>query len=720
MSQDRVGYTAAVGAALAILVCALVLVDIRSLRPEWKQYQERGIELAAERLRQEVAHAASPEARGAAIRELETVRGRIPEIIEIRPFGGKLPAERCLTCHFGIEDVSASHPNSIFGCVICHGGNGPDLTVRGAHMNLRGGRNPAKLDLAAASCGGGDIMAGKCHSGREHHLLNRVVNVPRSLMATNAGIVSVLRFQWGIEADTKPRFGIRPISDGQTSLHAVGPELMADGRFNLSASHFRKFCAACHLWGSQPREAMGRLEGCPACHAPYGDDGRYQGSDPTVKRDEIGHPATHSLTHRIPDDRCRACHNRSGRIGLNYHGEMESSQYGTPFVRGGLNDRTIGDDRFVWRLVPDIHHEKGMGCIDCHTGQDTMGDGLVHSHMEDQIEIRCEDCHGSASKPPRTLTVRKDDPLVQALLRSTAAAKVTDGDEILLTSKGRPLVHVRKTPEGFRLTGKLTGKDHHVTVITGQKNGHSIKGHERLECDSCHSAWSPQCYGCHQMLDFGQEGLDHLSGKTTPGRWAEGRSYFRFSRNIFGINSRGRLGILVPGCQVWNSVADKQGNVTGGYDSSIMRLKNGLTGIAVGPTHPHTTRSEVPRCVDCHLDPKAIGLGDGRLRRDPGTGGWKFDPLYESRAAGLEIDFPLEALVAPDGKILQSTSHDLSRPFNKEEVRRILAIGPCLPCHDRYDDPVWLREGPYKLAVPCMKALNEDRDVDHPHLQPRQ
>lgn len=700
---------AAVAVALAVLICALALVEFRSVTPEWKQYQERGIALAVERLQRDAAGAASPEVRRVALRELESMRARALEIIEIRPFGGRLATERCLTCHFGIEDVSASHPNSVFGCVICHGGNPADLTVRGAHINLRGGRNPAKLDLAAASCGGGEVMAGKCHAAREHHLLNRVVTVPRSLMATNAGIVSILRFQWGLEADTKPRFGVKSVSDARTSLRAVGPEVLPDGRFSLVDSHFRKFCAACHLWGSQPSEAMGRLEGCPACHASYGADGKYHGWDPTVKRDEIGHPSTHSLIHRISDDRCRACHNRSGRIGLNYHGEMESTQYGTPFVRGGLNDRTISDDRFVWRLVPDIHQEKGMGCIDCHTAQDAMGDGSVHAHMEDQIEIRCEDCHGSAFEPPRTLTVRKEDPLVQALLRSTAAPKVSDGDEVLVTSKGRPLVHVRKTPEGLRLAGKLSGKEHPVTVITGQKNGHGIKGHERLECDSCHSAWSPQCYGCHQLLDFGHEGLDHLSAKTTPGRWAEGRSYFRFARNIFGINSRGRVGILVPGCQVWNSVVDKNGAVAAGYDSAIVKLRNKLTSMAVGPIHPHTTRTEVPRCVDCHLDPKAIGLGEGRLRRDPTSGGWKIEPIYDSAAAGLAIDFPLEAVAAPDGKVLQSTSHDLSRPFNREEIGRILAIGPCLPCHDRYDDPIWSKGGPYKLADPCVKALDDAR-----------
>lgn len=688
-----------------VLAIALASVEFRSRNPEWEAYQRKGVELSIQELERKAASARSEGDKKHIQEEMVSLSLRELSIIEVRPFGGKMAVERCLTCHYGVEDLSASHPNSVFGCVICHGGNGPDLTVRGAHRGLRGCANPARLDLASASCGGNRVVSG-CHAGREDPILNRVENVPRALMATNAGIITILRFQWGLGDLSGPRFGIRAVTDGRTRLRPVPPEISPDGEFNIPSSHFRKFCAACHLWTPLHREKMGRLDGCAACHAPFADDGRYHGCDPTINREEIGHAATHSMTNRIPDERCRRCHNRSARVGLNYHGEMESAQYGTPFVRGDLNDDRLGDNRFVLRLVPDIHHEQGMGCIDCHTGQDTMGDGTLYAQMEDQIEIRCEDCHGSYSTPPKSLQVPRFDPLVQTLIRSAPFLKTGEGDEILLTSRGRPLPHVRKTAKGYLLTSKITGKDHPVTVITGKKKAHAIVGHTRLECDTCHSAWSPQCYGCHQFLDFGHKGLDHLSKKRTQGRWAEGRSYFRFSRNIYGINSRGRVGILIPGCQVWNTVVDSKGAVVGGYDSRIMKLKNGLSSIAVGPTHPHTTRTEVPRCVDCHLDAKAIGLGEGRIRLHSADGSVQVTPVYDSRSAGLDIDYPLEAVVDAAGKPLQSTSHQLARPFNSEEIRKITAIAPCLPCHDRYDDPVWQRPGPYVMKEPCRQAVS--------------
>ena len=696
--------TAVVLGSVIVMLVAVFYAEYRAGAREWRQYQKRGIELTIEKLKREGASTDDENLRKKIEARIVNLQAKPLEPIEIKPFNGKYPTEYCLSCHFGIEDVSESHPNEVFGCVICHGGNGADLSVKGAHRGLRGGRNPSQLSVAAQSCGGPKTEAGKCHSDRDHPLLNRVDTVPRSLMATNAGIIGILRFQWGLDQIGQATHAIKKVSDGKTTLEEIPPELLPNGDYSLVDSHFRKFCAACHLWGARAEEKMGRLEGCAACHTPYSEDGRYEGCDPTIRRYEPGHARTHTITSKTPDDRCRSCHNRSARVGLNYHGQMESEQYGTPFVKGNMNDVTLSDDRFVTKLLPDIHHEKTMGCIDCHTGQDTMGDGQIHGRMKDQIEIRCEDCHGTYDKAPTTVRFSQYHPLMASLVRSSPKLDVRDGDEILVSSKGNPMPHVKKTERGIILTGKLTGKEHKVNVITGKKNGHQIKGHERLECDSCHSAWSPQCYGCHQLLDFSQKGVDHLTGKMTPGLWAEGRTYFRFERNIYGINSNGRVGILVPGCQVWNSVTAPDGKVIGPYDSAIMKLRNGKSSIAMGPTHPHTTRKEVPRCVDCHLDPKALGLGDGRIKYDRISKTIEIQPVYDSAASGLGIDYPLDAVVDSQGVALQGTSHKLSRGFNKEELQRIIAIGPCLACHDRYDDPVWSLPGPYELKAPCLQA----------------
>ncbi len=689
-------------ACLMLIAAATLYVTWRQNEPEWKAYQKKSFSLSIGKLEDQLRSEKAEDLRKITETEISTVASKQPEIIEIKPFNAKLPTERCLTCHLGIEDISGSHPSSVFGCVICHGGSGKDLTVKGAHAGLRGGRNPASLDSAPISCGTRNPEIGACHSDRPDPLLNRAENTLKGLMATNAGIIGILRFQWGVENSSHSKYAIKQVGDANTKLLEIPPEVDQNGTVQLSESHFRKFCAACHLHTDRQDGGFSRSAGCPACHGVYNDRGVYQGDDPTIKRDESGHVATHTLTNKIINDRCRSCHNRSARIGMNYQGEMESTQYGTPYVNGGLNPDQI-DSRFYWKLVPDIHHEKKMVCIDCHTGQETMGDGKVHLYMKDQIEIRCEDCHGSPTALPAVMLVNKFDELTQTLIR-TNNLKVAPGDVILKTSKGRPMPNVRLTEKGYILTGKLDGKERAVKIIAGKREAHSIKGHERLECDSCHSAWSPQCYGCHQVVDFKEKGKDHLTQKMSPGRWAEGRNYFRYERNILGINSVGRVGILVPGCQVWNSVVSNTGAPVPGYDSKIMRLKNGMSSIAVGSTHPHTTRTEVPRCVDCHLDPKVMGLGEGGFI---GSKVSDFQAVYDSERSGLRLNFPLDGIISPEGEILQGTSHEKARGFNASEIKKIVGIAQCLPCHDKYDDPVWQKPGPYVLTPKCNEAVNK-------------
>ncbi len=76
---------------------------------------------------------------GAVVRQ-----SRQPEIVEITPTLTGLP-ERCLTCHQGIEEISASHPQEAFGCVLCHGGDGLALDADLAHATMRGGSAPGTI-----------------------------------------------------------------------------------------------------------------------------------------------------------------------------------------------------------------------------------------------------------------------------------------------------------------------------------------------------------------------------------------------------------------------------------------------------------------------------------------------------------------------------------------------------------------------------------------------
>jgi len=72
------------------------------------------------------------------------------------------------------------------------------------------------------------------------------------------------------------------------------------------------------------------------------------------------------------------------------------------------NDQVVPDsdpERFRRAVhLKDIHLEKGMQCIDCHGAGDSHGDGKLYSQMRETIEIRCWDCHGTATTRPTLKT----------------------------------------------------------------------------------------------------------------------------------------------------------------------------------------------------------------------------------------------------------------------------------------------------------------------------
>src|SRR6185436_20783610 len=101
--------------------------------------------------------------------------------------------------------------------------------------------------------------------------------------------------------------------------------------------------------------------------------------DPTINKFEPGHPSKHQLTSAIPTSNCTHCHYGDASVGLNFRGlaQLYPGQPAGPEVKGTTpaqqNRAFYIDDPNV--VPPDIHHEKGMDCIDCHTVNDVMGDG---------------------------------------------------------------------------------------------------------------------------------------------------------------------------------------------------------------------------------------------------------------------------------------------------------------------------------------------------------
>jgi len=100
--------------------------------------------------------------------------------------GLPLPEDRCMFCHKDVSDPDASHPVSAFGCQSCHLGNPFSLDKERGHLTMV--KNPGDLSVVDKTCGKPD-----CHP-------EVVIRVKNSVMATNRGIIKVLRYHWeGVE-----------------------------------------------------------------------------------------------------------------------------------------------------------------------------------------------------------------------------------------------------------------------------------------------------------------------------------------------------------------------------------------------------------------------------------------------------------------------------------------------------------------------------------------
>ncbi len=568
----------------------------------------------------------------------------------------------CLVCHQGVAGLGDAHSPQAVGCASCHGGDVLTLDKRRAHAGME--LIPGNLATAPRSCG-----QSSCHQ-------SVIPRVEKSVMTTMAGVVAVDRAIFG--EPTGAAGGAVP--DVRTLGHTP-----AD-------THLRQMCAWCHLGVKKtdlgPNTENARGGGCVACHLSYDREAlaALKEYETRKKNGPADPPPRHpAISLDIDNSQCFGCHSRSGRISTSYEGwhEMHDppASASDPDRPRPSRTRVLEDDRVFERVVPDIHHERGLDCIDCHTANEVMGDGKAHANKRAQLRIVCEDCH---SRPGATLASVPSAKLDPESRRILALRKWTEvaGEQRGVGRSGEPLVNVVVDASGrAQMIRKRSGERLKLQpmVAVCAEGG----GHERLSCGSCHSAWAPRCVTCHTSYDPKGEAFDVLLDADVKGAWTEKAGPFVANAPTLGVRRHGAPGAkesietFSPGMIMTVDRAMKAGSKP---DVLFWRL--------YAHTEPHTTRRESRSCESCHNDPEALGYGRGTLRYEKvaaGTGRWWFAPATAPHPSdGLPADAWIPFLGARNGKV--STSIE-ARPFSVEEQQRILTVGACLTCH-KADSPL--------------------------------
>jgi len=737
------------------------------------------------------------------------------------------PNVGCLSCHTGIErftdgpmmdaiESAGDEFGDPAGCITCHGGNPKETKDKakahtGAPAGLTKAGGPALFYPDPGAITIADKTCGQCHEGYPERL-------QKSLMNTEAGKLQGNMWSWGLQKDMKTVYGNYDLVDKDGNVPSVGTDAYKEYMVAYSTSHpdqmpssikqipevdvnaisdhpnqagitySRQQCQRCHV-GVQGREKRGdfRGNGCSACHVPYSNDGFYEGGDPTIDKTQAGRPLIHRMQagrksvvkHNgisytgIPTETCTTCHNRGKRVGMSYQGVMEFP-YGSPVNAEGKKQPKLHTKKYTF-IADDLHHQQdsrpgnpkgGLLCQDCHTSIDMHGDGNIPGTTLAQVEIECEDCHGTPKKFPWELPLGTGEefgkPLKEAArgLASDLPAFMymsdvpDEKDGFLITTRGNPLGNVVKDGKKVMLHS-ASGLDFEVPVLKqiGQDKTFSSpesktamydlsKHGESMECYACHADWAPQCYGCHVTVDYskgktdvdwitnanarGEDGLTAdaplgTNGLTSAGKVSETRSYLRWETPILGINGEGRVSPLMPGCQVITTVIDKDGKTVAKNEIWHTPEGKGLDHAAV---QPHTSSRKGRSCESCHDNPKTLGYGieggrfmgnakDMVLDLETATGQIIPGKTSVQSPAIPKLDHDLSQIVTRDGKQLVSIgSHwPLTGPLPQDMRDRMERTGLCIGCHEEQSDAKfwdkvstdgWLNNADHKKAMKKM------------------
>ncbi len=541
-------------------------------------------------------------------------------------------------------------------------------------------------------------------------------------------------------------------------------------------TYLRSDCQRCHV-GVRGRKKRGDMRGmgCAACHVLYSNEGFYEGDDGAIPKDKPGHVLVHSIQATreakvtvnnktysgIRYETCVTCHNRGKRIGVSFQGLMEFP-YGTPFNDKGSKQPKLHTKQYLY-IEDDHHHsvdnregnpEGGLLCQDCHTTNGMHGNGNISTTTLANVEIECSDCHGTPERFPWELPLGFGDEFGEELKvdqpRGVATAPLVVQKEFgwvypakdgyLLTTRGNPFGNVVREGEKIKLHS-ASGLNFEIPTLKSIARADSwqnpkyartamvkVKKHlGTMECYSCHSAWAPQCYGCHVKVDYsgGKKSVDWVKSGSTrfpdgrtadsnwddatpkqPGKVTEGRTYLRWEYPVLGVNGEGRVTPIIPGCQQITTVIGPDGKTL--VNNKIWRTPPGLEGggekgqrgIDMAPAQPHTARRQARTCVTCHTSSKALGYGiyDGRFMKRSSANIYMDAATVQGElvtnraqiqvAAIPDLPMDLDQVVTRDGKQLQTVGHHWpgSRPLNKEQRDNMERVGVCIGCHENFPE----------------------------------
>ena len=211
------------------------------------------------------------------------------------------------------------------------------------------------------------------------------------------------------------------------------------------------------------------------------------------------------------------------------------------------------------------------------------------------------------------------------------------------------------TEDKIYTLGKRSGKRHEAGIITGTPL-HTIVGHERLACYSCHSRSIAEEDGARSTLERGAD--------------------------LFPLALNWR-GLIAPGSTDYRRL----------FSAGEGGAGQGTLGAGFSAAYRHNVGKRAVSCRACHAN---VALADHSQRSASSWGG--------AVPVDVIVDSPKEKrALAEAGHVegFDKGDMDLSRPLDAVEVSRLLAVSRCLACHEKGDDPIYQAPLGYRSDGEC-------------------
>ncbi len=282
--------------------------------------------------------------------------------------------------------------------------------------------------------------------------------------------------------------------------------------------------------------------------------------------------------------------------------------------------------------MADIHVDKGLHCIDCHFQQDGHGDGNMYGEVAQQVEIMCEDCHGSVNQ---RANLKTSGPAAPKGGHDLSLMRTPFGERRFEWRNGQLIQRSNVTPDlewvvkqvrdslepgsasynprsaYAKLVGKLGDSDTAPAwVKAGDVNSPDDADKklahpgEKMACFTCHSSWVTSCGGCHLPIEANwKQTSKHYDGKTTRNWATYNPQIARDDMFQIGLHGPTKKNKIVPvrssSALILSSTDINRQKI---YIQQPPTAASGHSSQAFAPHFPHTVRTkETKQCEDCHV-----------------------------------------------------------------------------------------------------------------------